>query len=378
MLKFDTHLCLVSKQAAPNLIPAMDTETKPRRVVLATSPEMQQHSKWLGAVMHRHGIEVDTLEIPDAYNFSSCWEVLSDWIGLQKDGVALNVTGGTKVMAMAAQDVFREAGNPVFYVNVENDSVLRLDRGEAPHVLPTKIKLKEYLESHGYLVANKVQRPDVLSDERDFLNRLAYESEHLSRAFGRLNFLAQQAKGTLTATLDANDRDNSKLGQLIGMFSDTGRLKVEGGNLLFLHDENRKFVNGGWLEHLVYQSVAQLSHKLGLSDYAVGLEVIFPDGKTRNELDVAILHRNTLHLIECKTANFFAPNGRTEETSGTDALYKLDALRDMGGVRTKALLIDYRGSLSDADKRRAAAMRLNILTGSQLRDISGALKGWLK
>jgi len=373
-MNFDTHLCLVSAQATPNLIPAMDTATAPRRVVLAVSTDMKQRGEWLSLVMRRHRIQVEVLSVPNAYDFDGCWELFSNWLVAQPVEVALNVTGGTKVMAMAAQDVFREAGKPIFYVNVADDSLLRLDRGAQPAVLPTKIKLREYLESHGYTVEGEVLRLEITGEQRDFVNRLAYESGRLGSSLGRLNGLAQQAKGSLVSQLDA--KEGRALDELLGMFSAAGWLSLAANKLAFPNEAARQFVNGGWLEFLVYQSLANLASKFEFADYAIGLKVIAPDGKTRNELDGAFLYRNTLHIIECKTANL-AASGKVEESSGTEALYKLDGLRDMGGLRTKALLVDYRGSLKDADKRRAAQMKLKVISGAQLRDLTGALKGWL-
>lgn len=376
MHKFDTHLCLVSGQATPNLIPVMDHATAPRRVVLAVSPDMKQRADWLSAVMRRHGRQVEILNVPDAYDFNGCWDIFSAWLTVQQVEVALNVTGGTKVMAMAAQDVFREMKSPIFYINVENDSFIRLDRGEKPFVLPGKIKLREYLESHGYSV-NKIGKPDIPAEQRDFVGRLAYESKRLGKALGRLNGLAMQAKGSLLSPmLDAQDQDSRALDDLIGMFSGAGWLTMADGRIRFPDEAARQFVNGGWIELLVYQSLSKLAPEFGFADFAIGLEVLAPDGKTKNELDAAFLYKNTLHLIECKSANL-AANGRAEESSGTEALYKLDSLRNMGGLRTKVLLVDFRGGLRDADKRRAAQMRLGIISGDQLRDLAGALKGWL-
>ena len=37
-MKYDTHVCLVSAQATPNLIAAIDDAWRTRRVVLATRP----------------------------------------------------------------------------------------------------------------------------------------------------------------------------------------------------------------------------------------------------------------------------------------------------------------------------------------------------
>lgn len=376
-MEFDTHLCLVSAQATPNLSPVLDPNLRPRRVVLVVSPDMKNRAGWLSVVLKRHGVLVETLDIADAYDFNGCWETILEWLEKQSDTVALNVTGGTKVMAMAAQDVFREAGHPVFYVNVENDQVIRIDRRETPFELPTKIKLREYLEVHGYAVDGKPSKPDIAASRRDVIGRLAYESQRLGGALGRVNWLAQQAKGSLQSpALDDDDLDSRSLDELVSMFAGEKLLKLQQGKLVFPDEEARQFVNGGWLESLVYHSLAQLAPEIGIADYAVGITVTAPDEKTKNELDAACIFRNTLHVIECKSANL-APK-KDGRNSATDALYKLEALRKMGGLRTRAMLVDYRGGLSDYDKSRAAQLGIKTISGSQLRDIQGELKGWMR
>lgn len=376
-MEFDTQLCLVSAQATPNLSPVLDPGFRPRRVVLVVSPDMESRADWLSVVLERHGVLVETLDIADAYDFNGCWETILEWLGKQSGTVALNVTGGTKVMAMAAQDVFREMGRPVFYVNVENDQVIRIDQRATSFVLPTKIRLREYLEVHGYGVAGKPPRPDISAERRDFINRLAYESRRLGYALGRINWLAQQAKNNLQSPpLDSDDLDSRSLDELISMFAGQNLLKLSEGKLVFPGEEARQLVNGGWLELLVYQALAQLAPEIGIADYAVGLEVTAADGRTKNELDAACIYRNTLHMIECKSANL--ASNKDGRSGASDALYKLEALRKMGGSRTRAMLVDYRGGLSDYDKGRAAQMGIKILSGDQLRDIRGELKGWIR
>lgn len=377
-MRFDTHLCLVSAQATPNLSPVLDPNFCPSRVVLVVSPDMEQRANWLKTVLKNHQVLVEELNIADAYDFNGCWETICEWLGKQpSQQVALNVTGGTKIMAMAAQDVFREESSPVFYVNVESDQVIRIDQRELSFDLPTKIKLREYLEVHGYGVVGKPVKPEISASMRDFISRLAYESGRLGNAFGKLNWLAQQAKKSLKSpVLDSHDLDSRSLDELTSMFANEGLLERQQDRLVFPSEEDRQFVNGGWLEMLVYQSLAQLAPEIGIADYAIGLEVEAADGKTKNELDAACIYRNTLHMIECKSANL----AKNEEgkVGATDALYKIEALRKMGGLRTKALLVDYRGGLSGHDKSRAAQMGIEILSGSKLRDIKGELKRWIR
>lgn len=381
-MKFDNHLCLVSTQATPNLAPALDPSFRPSVVTLSVSEDMQEKARWLEKVLREQGVKVEKLNIPDPYDYNQCWECFAEWLGKQSNGVALNATGGTKVMAMAALDVFREEKKPVFYVNIENDEVIRLDTREVPFTLPTKIRLKQYLEAHGYSVL-KMSKPDINRDIRDFVDRLAYESNRLGKALGKLNWLASQAVETketgifISPDLDKYDLDSKAFDDLISMFKHEKKLSLKDNKLVFPDENARKFVNGGWLEYLVFQTLATLAGGLGGMDCATSIEILAPDGRTRNELDAACLLKNTLHIIECKSANL-ASDGKAGETSGTDALYKLDALRRMGGLRTQAMLVDFRGSLRDIDKSRAAQMNLKIVSGSQLRNLQGEMKAWLK
>jgi hypothetical protein len=377
MTRFDTHFCLVSAQATPNLAPALDPGFAPRRVVLAISHDMRQRGDWLSAILKRHDVTVETIELADPYDYYGCCDNFLTWLSEQQCEVALNVTGGTKIMAMAAQEVFRSNQRPVFYINVENDHVIVLDNRDAGFTLPTRIKLREYLEAHGYSLPNKPAKPNVQANLRDLVGRLACDSERLGPALGRLNWLAQEARNNLSSPpLDRYDKDSRGLDELISLFTTENQLALQDGHIVFPDEAARLFVNGGWLELHVYAELAGIAPELGVADYAVGLEVLATDGKTRNELDAAILHRNTLYIVECKSANL-AASGKTNDDRGTEALYKLDTLRKMGGLRTRAMLIDFRGGLSESDQRRAAQLGIRVVLGRQLRNLRGELKGWL-
>lgn len=375
-MKINTHLCLVSSQATPNLIPIIGEETRPIRVVLAVSKNMGQQADWLEKVMQIKGVKIERLEIPDPYDFDRCWDIISDWLVNQKVNVALNVTGGTKIMAIAAQDVFRTEKKIIFYVNIQDDSILRLDRNEKPIFLPAKIGLKEYLESHGFTLKDKV-KPPITIKQRNFFKDFIKEAKRLKSVMGSLNYLSMQAKETLSCSLEDKIDSNEKLQELIKIFATGGYLSLEKSKLVFPDEESRKFVNGGWLEFLVFQTLADLKPKLQLSDYAMGLQITGANHETSNELDGAFLHGNTLHIIECKTANLMKETLDNMQTKGTDTLYKLNSLRELGGIRTKVLLVDYQG-LNLADKERANQMKIKVISVDKLLNLENELMSWCK
>ena len=119
----------------------------------------------------------------------------------------------------------------------------------------------------------------------------------------------------------------------------------------------------------------------------MNMQILAPNGATANEIDGAFLHRNTLHLIECKAANL-ANTGNTGDDKGTEAIYKLETLLKMGGLRTRGMLIDYRGRLSiahgrddrkrvEANSARAKAANIRIVSGAAIKTLKREIEEWI-
>lgn len=377
-MSFDTHVVLVSAQATPNLTPALDEELKPCRMVLVTSPDMRRQADALAGVVRRRGIAVERLDIVDAYDYAGVEDAMLGWLSAHEgDNVALNITGGTKLMAMAAQSVFGGNGKPIFYVNVETDDVHFLGRRDMAHRLEARVKLRDYLEAHGYRFSANPGRPNIRAELRDLTDRLIDRVESAGAALGRLNWLAQEAKGSLRSPpLDEGQRDPFALRDVIDLFAEARLLRSVDGRLVFADEAARAFVNGGWLEFHVHRALSDLAPGEQITDHALNLEVVAPDGKTRNELDAAFLHGNRLHIVETKSSNL-ATVGASGDDKATEAIYKLETLLKLGGLRTRAMLVDYRGKLSAADRTRAAASRIRIVSGAQLKQFKGELRNWI-
>lgn len=388
MTHHHTHLCLVSDQATPNLLPVLDAKWQPRRVVLACSEKMVAKAEAIKAVLKTkvQGVQVETLNLPDAFDYSSLSNTFLDYLAAHTDeDVALNVTGGTKLMAVAAQEVFRSEKKPVFYVNVENDEVITLGRSSHSQPLSAKLNVEEMLRAHGYSVTGG-ERPQVTAAQRDLTARLVDHVESAGPALGILNALASAAKGKPGLAVDLSDqqRDSRSLDEILSLLADAKLLQRKAHSFVFAHEDARKFANGGWLEYHVYEALQSLRGKQsGLSDVVLGLRIGFGQGgqreKDKNEIDVSFLFRNTLHFIECKTANLAQPGGSGDDKA-TEAIYKMESLRKYGGLRTKGMIVDYRGQLSkfQANLQRAKDAHIEILAGRQLKSLKDHIQRlWL-
>jgi hypothetical protein len=376
---YDTHLCLVSDQATPNLLPVMDERYRPRRVVLAVSQKMQAKAQALEQVLRSRQVQVERLALSDPFDYTALVREFEAFLAHtpSQASVALNVTGGTKLMAVAAQEMFQAEGRPVFYVNIENDEVLTLGTQAQRSALSAKFKIGEYLKAHGYTVtAKEAQQPTAY--QRDTGAHLLDMVSSHGHQLGQLNWLASRARGVLHVDLTPEQADSLSLHELLDTFADGGFLVRQRSKLSFASEEARFFVNGGWLEYQLMQAVNDLRGQ-GISDVAMNLKVTHPDGSTTNELDVAFMYRNTLHVIECKTANLAQP-GTTGDDRATEAIYKMESLLKLGGLRTRGMIVDYRGTIgsSPALRKRAELARIELLSGRDLRNLKGQMsQRWL-
>ncbi|HMM45151.1 MAG TPA: DUF1887 family CARF protein [Candidatus Macondimonas sp.] len=370
------QVCLVSDQAAANLLPALDPALKPREVVLLVSGKMKPRADALEAVLREAGVGTSRVDLADEHDYALLEAALLE-VASERDGqsIALNVTGGTKLMALAAQAVAVAANWAVFYVDVDTDEVIWL--APAPHrqALGQQLRLRHYLGGYGFSLDEGIERPQREPRHDDLLRTLVTQVGSLEQPLAQLNWLAQQAEDrrSLQVTLSEQQADSRALDALLRNFQDAGALAVKDTTtLIFTSEADRDFVKGGWLERHVFQSVDALSRELGLRDKAANLVVRDASG-VKNELDVAFLARNRLFVIECKTARMDRP----EAPKANDTLFKLaEICRRVGGLGTRGLLVSYRG-LRDEEKRLAAALRIELATGGELARLKEKIKNWV-
>ena len=144
MNKFHTHIILVSGQAAPNLLPTLDAGLKPQHVILLVTKVMQAQANYLVAVFKQSEISCEQIAIDDEHDFAAMSEeLLRIAAKTNSSSIALNVTGGTKLMALAAHSVAQAADWPTFYVDVDTDEVVWLPRASVE--TPARKKISEQL-----------------------------------------------------------------------------------------------------------------------------------------------------------------------------------------------------------------------------------------
>lgn len=371
----DIHICLVGQQPLPNLIPALSIETRPREVILLVSDGMKERADLLGGNFENLGCKVARVEI-SPYRIDEIRTTLLDVLAHHDDAsVVLNATGGTKIMAMGAYDVFRSLGKAAFYVDTDNNQIIPLLPEGAVTPLPDVVKVKTYLSAYGYDIKDKGVYQIPL-ERQQLCDHLVANASRYAAALTVLNGCAASAekKDPPWAKLEDKHLHFSELQELLTHFSQAGLVHLSRNHLYFLSEDARRFAGGGWLEDYVVKSVNRLKGEKIVHDHLANVVVETRAG-VRNEIDLAFTARNRLHLIECKSGKLSEKEGKENRADGV--AYKLDNLRDlMGGTYGKAMLVTFQ-KLNDADRRRCAENRIEVVESSDLANLEEVLRQWI-
>lgn len=379
-----TQICLVSQQAAANLLPALDAALKPQKIVLIVTAKMQRQAQQLAQVFKESAIAVEQLQLGDEQDFRRTENELID-LASRVDGedVALNITGGTKLMSVAAQSVAQASGWGMFYVDADSDRVIWLGQDDRPpQPLQQQLRLRHYLRSYGFELAEKPNRAQASTAQQKLTQTLVQQVDSLESSISVLNALAQDAENRRSLRVQLNEwqRDSRSLDVLLRHFEEAQALELQRDAIVFASEAARDFVKGGWLELHAIQALHQVSGPLGVRDKAVGLEVVHETSRTRNELDIAFMARNRLFVIECKTARIDKPQGQADKATApkaNDTLFKLaENCRRIGGLGTRGMLLSYR-KLREPELQLAQALGIEVVAGSDIARLPEKLKHWV-
>jgi len=375
-----THIYLVSDEPTANISPAIDHSIRPDKIILMTSPEMQQYARWLKSVLQDNTDLVVVIKpLDDAWDFMRIREQLLQVIADHADGsLSLNVSCGTRPMTLAAFEVFREAHLPIFFVRSRQDQLIWAYPDKSTHNLADKIKLKPFLQAHGTAVeswGSHKTNPAWIKLGHQLIDHIDLYSKHIAT----INYHAQRDEGRLiSSTLHDKSLAQQHFVDLLALFEKAGVFKVTDNHLVFANESSRFFANGGWLEQIVFSEIQALAAKeSSIQDIAQSLEVL-REGQSkpvRNELDVVTLCNNKLYIIECKTKRF--KSIKHADSPGAETLYKIDTLQDVfGGLNASGMLISYL-KFSDYDMSRANDLGIAVCQHSELQNLSKTLRTWM-
>lgn len=372
------HICLISDQLLPHVIAALHEQ--PERVHAIASQRMQPQAERLKRVLADHGIETDIeSNLPDGgfEELTVFAEQFRD--NLPAGPLVVNLTGGTKLMALAFALVFRDRPDTQGrYVDTPRQ------RLETIFPQASESRLRSVLDYQSYLTSQGFDVREIKSDHRGWQHRtrkrrdatfqLARNPRAAARIIGdtQANAAPDKPRGGLAAAFQEvlSDRRN----QLAETLAEAGLLRIDNDQTTIVDKDAHYYLHGGWLEEYAWL----VARDVGLGTAKCEVTGQWHRGAHKNELDLIAVHGNRLLVAECKTVKYIKKKkNKTSDTSAVD-IYKLDSVASkLRGLYGETLFLT-QFEISAGSKARAADMNITVLAGDQLSGLADHLRDWMK
>jgi len=301
---------------------------------------------------------------------ASCRRIIDEYADCE---LSLNITGGTKISALAAFQVFFEVGKQIYYVDSHNRKLISLSpkKGEMP--ITIDMPILDYLDIHGFRPESHTEDIKHLMQRRPVTEFLAELSIRKPRLIGMLN-------GSFGVSRDVNElqypfklqlpqtKEFSRLAMLLARY---GVAQQVSGGILLPDVKIAQYLRGFWFEEYVYLaacSVPGVEVKLNV----IGRWETNRKEEPKNEFDVMVGAGNRILYLSCKTSNV-DKNG-----AGREYLYELDSLGDNAlGLFGKKILASARQIHDSYIHARAASMGIEIVDGDKIKQIPQRIQKWL-
>lgn len=376
-----THVGIIDQDPVRLITPLLDHGIPSDKMVFIGTESQREQYERLNSILAPRNIKTEFFTISDSINISSIrsrLNELAEQLRQEDSEVWFNASCGLRHRLLSAYEVFRTFHWPIYVIEPFSDEMCWLypsDREQQQ--VEDRIQLTDYLTIFGARCElPETMVPESLNEQLwELGQRWASSALELGPGLATLNYLATTCRKEqkLDVELSVKQQGYKELGTLLADLEETGLATYRDGILTFKHEEARRFANGEWLENLVHSTVRAIQNELPtIQDHSLGVQVYRKIGEreVRNELDVATVVNNKLHIIECKTKGM--------RDDGDDTLYKLESLRDLlGGLQARAMLVSFR-PLRHHDLVRAQDLGLAIIGPDQLGDLQTHLHNWLK
>ncbi|MCD8479073.1 MAG: DUF1887 family CARF protein [Candidatus Cloacimonetes bacterium] len=267
----------------------------------------------------------------------------------------VNITGGTKIMALAVYDLMSHLRTQILYLPPLADSAVLIYPSAIKDFLPITHQLDAiaFLRAYGILCSYE-EAPEMPYTESLF-NFIARSGDPI------LNQWINQI-GSQTEDASLRKKYLKPIGNLLGKAQAWQPDEAE-----------RKYLKGAWFE-------AYLAHWLQelLPQCRIYQNLAINRGGSDNELDLVFCHKNSLYVMEVKTAT-----PKTQDIK--DFLYKLDSLGKKFGLYPRRclaiadILSEHKLRRSPYVLNRAEEMGITIFSHTELRpeNIRETLTTWI-
>lgn len=361
------HIVFVSGQLLPSILGAAIPGAEPTCIHAVATAEMRQKGEVLRNVLKGRSKDYAAYNLCSAdqnHIFELLYSIYAQCGGQTP---ALNLTGGTKLMALAAAEWAYANNVPTFYIDTAADQIVLPGRHWEYLDLPDILNVRDLLAAYGYSVEKCINKP-VPEERRKILTAMLElvcgASPAAARALQSLNACAQQARTASNRIVEDKAAPTPEWETLLDLCQESGMLHRGNGYVEFPTEEARKWCNGIWLEEFVQMTLYKLQCNKQITSWASSVQV--RKNGIPNELDALFCVRNRLFTIECKTAKMSVSSHIEGHDKTSNVLYKADSLHNrLGGLFAQAILCSIE-PLAPYEQKRAQSLEIRVISGRDM------------
>ncbi len=362
---YDLVIHLLGEQTIPVFFGMRQFSAKEN--LLLTTKEYEAQAQRLARIT---STRMTPVVIADPFRPSDTRKAITKQVAALAPGakVAVNMTGGTKLMFAGALSACWELGLEPFYVEIKNHNIILLRDGrQIPFVGISNVE--DFIRAVGFSTVSTGRWP------RDPEHRQNQSLPEAAKIWAKRNCLpglyrAREFQDFSYRWERSGFRSEFSYSWKFGQIS----INSDGAGQIVLENEtvhgNFRVLAGRWLEEFLYSLLRPLESEGTIRDLRVGLEpgYLNDSNMTSNgiaqEFDCAFTDGKRLWIAECKAGLV------TQE-----AIQKLENnLKLYGGVAARGILV-YSHPLTEANKKRLArlpaitAIEPNVLSTETLRNV---------
>ena len=274
----------------------------------------------------------------------------------------VNLAGGTRYMALAVQQVFEKFDSEFFYVQLEENLIVRsvfderiYNNDDSFFPIQYRMSVAEYLRVHEIdSDLTKFVHSPIRSEaeavhfftlfSQQLLTSMDYEVMELLRIHYR-----DRKRINIASVQKSSNPKRPMISNLTNFLRHVGFIPMVEG---YLGRSELEYLTGGWFEEYVYYLVKR---HVQPQDLSIGVRISRNGVRHNNELDVVFTKGNKLFVIECKT-------GVQTERMFNEIVYKLCAIKEaLLGVSCCSYIFSLKRDDSDVLKKIAANMDITFV-----------------
>lgn len=366
---------LVSVQTIPNVLFIQEMDGIDLHIFITT--EDMEKKRVTGRIVEscKEKIKKTAIVVVDEYNLKSFEGRILSLDPLHKGSeVFLNLTGGTKIMALGSYNFFISRfpdTTKVFYLDGGKNQFRQIFPEIENNIIfhTYKIDLATYLKANGvkdgsgkYYEQNDILKRNKTIRNFEFSNKIldVFLNQRNHKIIEAINFLHTNELREKQLKLEEYPGFNNHYAELIRFGFDP--INHSKG---WLSTKETKYLTGDWFEEYVFFTIKRL---FGFESPEIGMGVhIYREGSP-NEIDILFTHKNSLYFIECKSS--ISQNGKIQNTLYNETLYKAAALKKDFGLYVNAYLFctDEFDQLNEKQKSRANYLGIKLVGAEYLKN----------